>query len=451
MHSIGSISMQKKSSTWKIAIPKSKVLMICLFVLLYVYFIGFFTYNLGVPETAYYLTDVLLVLCLLMCPNKALRTFKEKRLKLFSTLLMILILVGLASAMINGFKPILWLWSLRNWGRFFLYFFLCVALLNERWIDRMLSMTVNVFLINIVVIFLQYMLLGMRGDALNGLVGRNTSGANIVLTMAAAIIVSAEYINKKCTIRKLVIVFAGVMVVSILAELKAIILFAVFIFGLMFLVNSNFTAKQVLKFLCLAILAIAAVFFGLRSLARVYPEFAKFMSMQGFINAVTTEGGYGNTGYIDRLTAVRVINKYLFSNTTQHFIGIGMGNAEYSTAAILTSAFYNAYGATFRYLGFSVSMLYLEGGYIGFGLYISLFVVLIIQMFRKINKNKKNSLYRPLCFYESIGFGMAILALIFIWYNNLARTDMSVLMAFYMAIPFALTRKGAKSINGIIY
>lgn len=437
-----------KSTLGTITIPKDTAITVCLSILLYVYFIGFFTHNFGIPETAYYVADILSLLCFLLSIKRVRKIFFSRRIKLFSIILLILLTVVTISALLNDFNLLLWIYSLRNWGRFFIYFYLCTALLNKNWINKMMKMTVNVFLINTVFIVIQcFVIKGYPPDALNGLVGRDTSGANIVLSMAAVIIVSSEYISKKCAIKKLMTVFASVLVVSILAELKAVIFFAFLVFGIILLVNSKLTVKEILKVIFFAILSVVAIIFALQALVKLYPEFAKIMSISGLIDSVTNESGYGYIGYIDRFTAIKVINRDLLKDGfMQHLFGIGMGNAEYSTVSRLTSDFYNTYGLMYHYLGFSIAVLYIEGGYVGFGLYVALFIVIILNCVRTINKFKNNVQMERTCYYESIGLGMACLGLIYIWYNNLLRTDMAVLMAFYMAIPFALSRKGEGSI-----
>ena len=437
------IKIYRKVGIGQITIPKDIALLVCLSILIYVYFVGFFTYNFGMPVTVYYITDVLLLICLLISLSRFLKAILYKRLNLFSLLVVVLLMICTGSAVLNGFNPLLWIWSLRNWGRFFVYFYLCVALLDEKWTDRMLKMTVNVFHVNLFVIALQYIMFrGRSQDALNGLVGRDTSGANIMLIMATTIIVSSEYVLNKCKVMKLLLVYIEIMIMAVLSELKAILLFSLAIFAFILLINSKLTKKQITRFLSILFVGIVVAVIGLRLLAKVYPQFADIISIRGFIGAITTEGGYGNTGYIDRLTAIKVVNRDLLkSGFLQHLFGIGMGNAEYSTSATFTSIFYNTYGPLYRYLNFCVAILYIEGGYIGFGLYVVLFAVVIRSCWKRINKLKVKQGIQTKCFYESVGMGMACLGLIFIWYNNLLRTDMSVLMAFYMAIPFALDRR----------
>lgn len=427
-------------------IPKDTAQTICLSIVLYVYFIGFFTYNFGLPIAAYYVTDALLILCLLLSVDRLGKAVFSDRLRWFSAILAALVVVSTLSALINGFRPLLWLWSLRNWGRFFLFFYLCVALLDEEWASKMLSLTVSLFLVNVVVVIVQFVMIeGVSQDALNGLVGRDTSGVHIVLALAAVAIVSAEYCTSRCRIWKLAVVFVGVMVVSVLAELKATMFFAVAIFTLIYVVCRVRSWGSLLKLLAFVIVAAATIVVGASLLNSLYPLSGIDLSLEGIIRGVSAEGGYGHNGKIDRLTAIDVVNRDIFvDDGLRQAFGVGMGNAEYGSVGALQSAFFNEYGAEYAYLRFNVSSLYIESGYIGLALYISLFVILIVSTAKQARKRTGGCLDEMrLGRYEAVGLGAALIGLVFIWYNNLLRTDIAVLLAFYIAIPFALTRKDA--------
>ena len=425
----------------RIIVPKDKAIFICVSILFYVYFIGFFTLNIGLPESAYYVSDIMLLFCLFLSFNRIRTIFFHKRLQLFTILLLVLLSICTFSSLFNGFNLLLWMWSLRNWGRFFLYFYVCCALLNERWIDIVIRITLNVFFINTFVIVIQYFFMhGYSQDSLNGLVGRNVSGANIVLTMVAVIIITAEYVSRLCTIRKLLTVFFCSMTISVFAELKAIPIFTFVIFVVVFFFNSRFTIRDFLTTMLWLVLSIIIVILSLHLLVIVYPEFSKILALDGLIKSVSSEYGYGNIGYIDRLSAIKVINRDIFSSSLIHqLFGIGMGNAEYSVIQSLTSSFYSTYGHSYCYLNFCVAILYIEGGYIGFLLYASVFLTLIVNFVKQICILKHKKKWRKLTYYESIGLGMSCLGFIFIWYNNLLRTDMSLLMALYIAVPFAIS------------
>ena len=90
-------------------------------------------------------------------------------------------------------------------------------------------------------------------------------------------------------------------------------------------------------------------------------------------------------------------------------------------------------------MNFASSDLYLEIGIVGLILYILIFIVGTIDCGKKIKQQIKVKINTP--FYENIGFGMALVLILFVIYNNLLRADSSFLLALFMAIPFAVSRE----------
>lgn len=65
----------------RLIVVKEKKQRMILSMLYYVLFIGFFTSNFGVPESAYYLLDVLLVLLLFFCISGIPKMLGNKEIK----------------------------------------------------------------------------------------------------------------------------------------------------------------------------------------------------------------------------------------------------------------------------------------------------------------------------------------------------------------------------------
>lgn len=437
-------SIQKIFKLWKgqILFDKDWSANLCVAIILYVYLIGFFTFNFKVPESAYYLSDLLVIAALCGSVIRVFRGFFFSEVRIASILLFILLGVGTFSAFFNGFHFNLWIWSGRNWGRYFVYFYLCIALLNEKKADRILKFTETLFHINFFAILIQFIFFYRKisQDAMNGLVGRTTSGANMILLIATIVIVYSQYFSNKCSIKKILCVLTEAAIISVLAELKALILFALALFGIMLIVNFQAKTKLILRYTMIILILSAVAVISLRIIVTIYPYFEKLLSIEGLINAVTTESGYGNSGYIDRLTAVRVINKYFFDDAgiwTKLF-GLGMGNAEYSSVSMFTSEFYREYGTTFKYLYFTVSSIYMEVGMVGLILFVSIPITLFIRCFIQIKRIHIKAGSGEMLFYENVGLGMTALSIMYIWYNNLHRTDLAFLLAFYIAVPISV-------------
>ena len=199
------------------------------------------------------------------------------------------------------------------------------------------------------------------------------------------------------------------------------------------------TGKQLTRFFLILTVATAGILVVANVIGRVYPEFAGFLSVERILEMGKSEYGYGNSGYIDRLNFINVIDKYFFSSEgwMRKLFGIGMGNAEYSVSSVFRSSFYDSYGRTFRYLNFAGSDIYLEFGLLGLICYILIFGVLIGQSWKRLQKADMSQEKK---YIENIGLAMSVICFIFVAYNNLLRTDIVFAVAPYLAAPFLLDK-----------
>lgn len=424
-------------------IVRNKKQLICMFSLYYVLFIGFFTWNFGLSESAYYILDILILLLFPLCIGRIKKGILNKDVKLFTILILGLLIVGTLSAIVQSFHLSLWIWSIRNWGRMIVFFYLAVASLRLKIVDRTINFFIRLYDINTIVILMQFLFFNERygTDQLNGFFGRVTNGINVTVSLLVFCIVLSGYFAKTISIKRVLLTVIEISIVAALAELRAIFVFLVVIVFVYTIINIKLSANQLFKYLIIAVAVISIMMISSNYLVRLYPQFEGFFNIRRIIADATIEGGYGYTGYIDRLNAIPVINKYFFDGmgVWNKLFGIGMGNGEYSTLKFLTSSFYNQYGGTFRYLNFTSAMLYLEVGLVGLALYTISFISLFLKFAKKIKHTTNNQKI----FYENIGMGAALISIIFILYNNLQRTDAGIIIAFFLAIPI-IARKEMK-------
>ena len=115
-----------------------------------------------------------------------------------------------------------------------------------------------------------------------------------------------------------------------------------------------------------------------------------------------------------------------------------MGNAEYSAFSALSSRFYNMFGLTYRYQNFSTSSIYIETGILGLIGFIFAYVALLFNVIKHI-RNKYNA-QKEQIYYEYVGMGALLTIIVFLFYNNLQRTDCAFILNFFAAIPFAISK-----------
>lgn len=428
----------------KIKLYKDLPTFLCLMTLYWVMFSGFFTYTFGISESIYYVSDIFIILLIFIEIRKIKKAILYGPLKLPALCVAAILAVGLISAFVFGCSTARVIWAIRNWGRFFAYFAVCVCVLDRQRVDKVVDFFLKFIHINFAFIIIQFLFLHSfySQDALNGFLGRNTSSVNLVYCMLVAILVVAAFRTKTISKNKMMIIMCEILIIAILAELKANILFVVLLYILGTFAIGRFTFKQIIRNIATVVIACGAAVVAMKALVHFYPDFERILTLDGLWEQMAGEYGYGNKGYINRLTSISVINKYFFDakGMFAKLFGLGIGNVEYSKFPMFTSPFYNTYGETFRYLGFSSAVLYLEVGLLGLLLFCLFHMNLIVITYKKIKENTDCD-----AFYYCVGYLTAIFSFILIVYNNLHRTDASILLAFFLAVPFVIGRtKGCR-------
>ncbi len=422
----------------------SKILLVDL-IIYYTLFVGFFLYNFNLPSSLLYFTDFLNLILLLLCVRKISGILFTKNLKVYSICILFVVLVGILSALVYGIKVGLVIWSFRNWGRAICFFLCCCCIINENHIEKMNRFIKKLLHLNLFVILFQFVFLSSRyyADSLNGLFGRDTSSVNITFIMIVFSIVVSEYFTKNLELKKLLVYLVEINIIAVVSELKAVLFFEVFFLIVYALVNSKANLKKLAKYSLIVVVSLVGLSISASSLSRLYPEFRKYLSVSGLLKAISNEEGYGFVGYIDRLNFISVISERIFNGDWWKILfGIGIGNGEYSSVDSFTSNFYSIYGNAFRYHNFSSSAVFLEVGLIG----LVLFSVAHIFLLTKCIYFTRNADGRISLYYGNIGLGISLIIIVFLFYNNIARTDISFLLSYFMAIPFVLkTEKYYKS------
>lgn len=351
--------------------------------------------------------------------------------------------VGILAAAVNLVNPVLVLWALRNNLRFVIFLGACILYLDEKDIDNIFNILNILFYINFIVFFIQYFVLGLRGDYLGGLFGTE-KGANAYLNIFLIIIsikAVTGWINNIISTKSTVMVTGISLFESAVAELKVFFVEIIIIITLIVFISCiiNNKIRTFAKGLIIVIMGIFAVSIGLEVLYEHYPNFANFFSVENMIGILTDEtNGYSHTGDLNRFTALKTINRVVFSsdNIIERIFGIGLGGAEYSTSSdLLVSAFYNKF-AYLHYYWFSAPWMYLECGYVGVVLYIIAFIYAGIQstLYIILKKDKRN--------IENIVIGavMCFLTPILYIYNQSMRIECAYLM--YFCISAIYVRRG---------
>ena len=387
-----------------------------LFILYFTIFIGFFIYNFNLPNSILYCCDGIIIFLLLILLRDILKTLRKRQIFLLFLVIVSLVLCGSFTALIYDFNIPRWLWSLRNWGRFFAYFIITVALFDKEECDKVCNSLIKLYHINFYIVLIQFLFFNSlyTQDSLNGLFGRDTSSVHITVTCIVIAIVVSRYFSKQISLRGLVFTLGEVFFIACIAELRAIPVIIIIIFCAAFFTTYRLTRQIFIKIIASIFLGAILIIVISYILQYLYPGSAIQYSLSGIIQAASTKGGYGYSGGVDRLTFISVINKEIDRFSRDWLFGIGIGNAEYSSVSSLISPFYKQYGNKLAYLNFSSSVIYIETGIVGLILYSYIFCLVFFMFYNRIRKKIKihsNSFNQ---YYDIFGCLIAVINLFYI-------------------------------------
>lgn len=324
-------------------------------------------------------------------------------------------------------SPFYYLWGARNNFRFYAAFFAFATFLTPEDAVDYLNVFDKLFWVNVIVSLFQFFGMGLDGDYLGGIFGTE-KGGNAYTNIFFLIVVTKSilfYLEKRECTRACISKCAAALLVAALAELKFFFIEFVVILVLATLFT-NFTWRK----LWVILGGFAAVLAGAALLTSLFPSFADWFSVKWFLENALSAKGYTSTGDLNRLNAMRVINENWLTNWGERLFGLGLGNCDTSTVALVNTPFYDKYADT-HYTWLSYAFMYLENGYIGLVFYFGFFVLAYFRI-RKIEK-RSDGIAGTHCRLSRI---MAICCAIIAVYNSSLRTESGYMAYFALAIPF---------------
>lgn len=401
--------------------------------IIYNCFIKFCITDLHLPGALNYVSDMILVaLVASVLYENAMNVKIDSKPLAIS---FVLLLLGTVSALMSYSGSLaLYVWSLRNTFRLFVFFYCCCEVLTEEDIRKLFDILLCFFYANIVLCVFEYFVRGMEYDFLGGLYGNGIEGGNGPLNALMIIAVTyliVGYINKEKPLLQLLFGVSGALFIATVGELK---IFYFELIVLVFLVCVFITKN--LRMLVFFTAAIVIGVVGMSFYIKLYPERAGFLSF-AFVKQYSQVESYGVNSNINRLNAISTIwRDYFGGDLKKVLFGLGMGNGEMSSQhAALTSSFYAANGEALRYDWFSHAFIFVEFGIVGLVLYISFFVISGIEAFR-------DRLNRPL---EQTAFICLVFVTMMIFYNQILRIESFCYTAALCASVPVIFRKNALS------
>ena len=365
-----------------------------------------------------YFLDLLLIIETCFAIVQYRRSSKQAGLNKDIVYFIIFAMLMIVSNILGGFSAKNLMLGFRRIFRFNLFFFNCSVLLEKEDIDRFFKYLDYMFYINFVISIYQYFILHLYGDHLGGIFGTQT-GSNAytnVFLCVICIYYICKYLDKKVSVKRLLLFLIISVVISAMAELKIFFLEIAVIaaFSVMLFKPNKRTFKMVFLFSAVLIL-------GILLFIKIFPEQAILLYDKKAILDYTTKENYGYN--IGRLSAFKDINKLFFHNDISlNLFGFGFGNCEAGTD-------FFARFSKLHYTWFTHQVTFLETGFIGTAVYMFFFV----YVFMSIQKKKK--MYKTEQPYFVLVQVICIISFIWYVYNQCLRIEVAYFIFMLLAIP----------------
>lgn len=421
------------------------------FILFYSIVTNFLVLSAGFPSMLLYLNDLLVLGLLIRMLWSQSKSHKIAVPKASLATIGALVLVVLLSYTMNLYSPLLLAWGLRNNFRAIIFFFACCMLLEKKDVNSICNLLLALLPLNAVLCTVQYIsainssdsiVLKFYADHVGGIFG-NQRGCNRMLNIYITFMFSwvfAQLLQKKCSRKKAAWVFACCVYMSILSELKIVVVeFVAIMILLIWLIRRRI--NRVLMMILGATVAVSAI-----SILRIVDPTAMgiFEDLDLLLEYVSTSS-YGENS-LNRLTVIPYIQERFFEgNIFKTLFGVGLGNADGSNFAFLTSSNYLKYGYL-KYHYFMSGYLYFEVGLLGLILYLLIFVVMYFSYARKLARRKTGNAL------EYTGVVFNVIAVLCVFYNTSLRSEVSCYMSFFfLAIPIIWENRRSESDDSYLY
>ena len=344
---------------------------------------------------------------------------KEKKLEntVIDGPLVLLIMIGLFSALLNSNRLEVLLLGFRNYFKFVLLFYAIAYLsFDDKFLQKVIKLFFLVAFAQVPVAITQRLLYLKvpSGDIIGGTLGSNTSGTLTLFLMCIISILTAQYINGFIKAKNLLISMMLLFIPMVINETK--ITFIIFPILLLFLFGRSAISMLNLRRLIvplafsvgifyLAILSYNYIFVGF------YQKSFGILETEQQVSYVTSK--YTKSGSLNRLAQVTFAHENITNDQYTAAFGIGPGNASDSFFVSGVGDYFKKYEALQIDSTFLGRVIW-EYGYLGLAVFIYMLLKLWI-LAGTVNKGSNDVFKRSI----AIGFqGMLVVLAIAVIYSG---------------------------------
>lgn len=385
------------------------------------------------PGVIRFLNDLMLVACIWGVQGRFFPVLRIQRAMPLWYAICALFLFDIFTSIINLVSPMLVLWAIRNTFRGIIYLLCVITVLRIEDIPRLMHILLWLQVPNLALATFEYLVTsGGNPDNVHGLfatgAGTNTFGALLLSYHLNA------YLNKRVNLPSLGWVMISTIMIAAMAEEKTFFLYFIVIVLVSVLV-SRWSRKTVA--IVTFILVAGSIMIGW--INQVQPGMLDFFTDADKSDAYLTST-WSNSYGIPRIGAFAFISSLFFHNDfITSLLGFGFGGAEHSQFSFMDSSVYREYGYL-RYRYFTHQWTFVETGYIGFALFVALFVVALLCLLRQ--RFIFQACDRVL---NLTAICMCLVCIISMWSNATLKVDASFIPYFGVAIGFLVSRSQIRS------
>lgn len=322
--------------------------------------------------------------------------------------LTLFLLIGVTSAFINLVPPLTAFWGFRMFIRYFLLFYFVFQLFDTSDVIKCRKILNQSMLWNFFFCFIQ-LLQGKVGDSMGGIMSGN--GDLSIYIVICVIFLSFDYFKGFVRLHRFLIYILLFYTCSMWAEVKLLytvipfIIYASYVLIKKFRLNHIFVLLLSFFFLVPTLKYILSFYYGEQYIEDVFDKEA--------VKSYTTDATYGfTTSSFNRNTAIAQSQIYYLKDPIHSIIGHGIGSATISDS--FGTWIKDTANQTFYYY-FTSSYVLIETGWIGFMLFILIYLFIFYRFLFFYIRGKDPTIK----YWSALGLLLAVLTFLFIWYNAL--------------------------------
>ena len=382
--------------------------------ILLIFFKGFFIQFFGYMDILNLLTDILVILCAIKTPKIPIKKIEKITGKPVVYSLSLFLVIGILADILNLVPINATLWGVKNILRFFLlsygilgrYQFLSAELF-KRFFKKM-------FFINIFAVVID-ILTGKKGDFMGGIFAGN--GDLSIFLVISLLLFTSDYMKGKIMKGNIIGLYVFTFCVAMVAEIK----FLYFIIPLCLYLSYIFIKKMTIINIMVFVLSCFLIepvikhslsfYYDQEYVDNIFDDSERevYLTGDGY-NLSNTDIGFNRNTCIERTQLIFLMD------LQSSLIGKGLGSATNSNT--FGTWISNQYRHT-GYFYFTSSYVLIETGWIGFILFISIYLFILLRFLYYYIKNKNDQEK----YWAAIGAMMGIMTFMFIWYNSAPYVD----------------------------